>query len=279
MTCSTGIHCATGAAAWRFADEEPPYSIGWFTASFAGVLLTRAPTAAIAFVLLSQVAFEALHLCRALLTHDNDGGPLDPNPGGIFGLFFGPHPVTESLLITYPFFSVLGALIGYATTVAWNTPVYLQSYFTFSKQDTGASNATWYMRQFKFSTQLVLVAYFPHWIAFGIAPTAIGIDKRAEILAIWWGMNMLLIALFWWWNLEDVFFVWGKRTLASSRTSHARFHFMWAAATTLVWAPLIALSATSIPSQLRVVIGILLLVVVLSSQTRKLWSRFREETL
>lgn len=267
MACAGGVHCVTGTGAWVWTSEEPPYGLGWFTSSFAAVLYTRAPIATIAFVLIAQSIIEVVHVIRAWSIAG--GGPLDPNPGGIMGLFFGLHPTVEALLISYPLLAIIGAALATVVVIAWETPILLQGWFGQSERRRATGENIWYLRQVKYSLQLVLVAYFPHWIAFGIVASVLGTAKKAELLLIWMSCNIFLIALFWWWNADEIPVVWKTRDGQSPRSRHNRFYLAWAALFVIFWIPIIALCGTSIPSQWRAFFGCGFLFVVLSPQFPK----------
>jgi hypothetical protein len=294
MACVTGIHCATGPGAWAFTDEEPPASLTWFMSAFVGVLYTRSAIGTLAFFFIFRAFFEAVHLVQAWATTDRDGGPLDHDPGGALGLVFGRHPVADSLLITYPLFAVFGAWFAHVLCTALDTSVYLQSYFKVSPRARRTGCLVWLSRQVKYSTQLFLVAYFPSTLAFGFAAASLGDDRRVEILLVWVAAHLLLVGVFWWWNLEELDVVWRERApdtasapapatqqLSSppppppptkhprrwqpgelARIRHNQFYGVWAGVCVLVWVPVVALSGTAINSQFRLAIGVAAVFVV-----------------
>lgn len=256
MACTTGVHCVTGPGAFAFTDEEPPLSLSWFVGAFVAVLYTRSALGTLAFFFMFHTVVEFVHLMQAWLTTDEDGGPLDPNPSPVLGLFFGRHPVADSLLITYPLFAVAGAWFGHVVVRAMDTPVYLQSYFGTSARARKTGRWIWLLRQVKYSTQLTLVAYFPSTMAFGVTASVLGTHRRVEILVVWIVTSLSLVLLYWWWNSEELSVVWTAARGTPAHVRHTRFYMVWAATCILVWTPVIALSGTSIASQFRVAIGI-----------------------
>lgn len=264
MACPLGVHCVTGRNAWWFAEEEPPLSMTWFAASFATALYSRAPTATIAFSLITLMLFETIHVTHAWLRTDLDGGPLPLTPGGPLLMLFGAHPVPETLLVTYPWFVVIGSALGYAAAVGYNTPTLFQKWTQASRRFQEMGPAEWYQLQLRYTVQLLLLAYMPNLVAFGSIAFIVGSQQRVALLFIWIFIYVGLITIFWWWNHLGLSHVWKAANGETAHARHTRFYCLWAAAMIIVWLPVVALSGTNIPSQARVLIGIVLLTIALA---------------
>jgi len=177
---------------------------------------------------------------------------------------FGPHAAVETVLVVHPLYSIMGVFLGWLLAKSWGTPVYLESYFSFTARAEKVGRAMWLLRQLKYSFQLLILAYVPSIVAFGVAFTLLGPTYKATILAIWHAVMLVLILLFWWWNLDELEVIWEARRGVSPYTRNNRFYLAWASIYTLFWVPVIALSGTSVVSQWRGAIGISLVFIAMS---------------
>jgi len=125
-------------------------------------------------------------------------------------------------------------------------------------------SSKWYQLQLRYAAQLLLLAYIPNLVAFGAVAFIVGSQHRVALLFIWIFIYVGLIAIFWWWNLLGMSRVWKDAHGMTAYARHTQFYFLWAVATVIVWLPVVALSNTNIPSQVRVLIGIVLLAIALA---------------
>ena len=247
MACDTGVHCGTGPESWKLLFEPVPYAMSYFTASFATVLYTRRPMAAIAFVLLAQVVLEMFHEFQAIFYVAPGNGPLDPSPAGILKMLFGPHARADSLLITFPFFATIGALLGYLMIVSYGMPVFA----TPTKMSWKAM-----YQQTKYIMQLLLIGYLPWIVGFGVVRFYLGDMAKVAILSVWLIIHLLTIWLAYVWNRQTGLEGWSVHDVASGKVTV--FYWHWAGLSFVFWLPAILLCHTDVPTQINVLIGAVL---------------------
>jgi hypothetical protein len=249
LNCTSGMHCAAGAAALEFCDQEPPYILNRFWAAFVVVLYTRTGFATLAWILVLDALYELSHVIQAWHL--------------MKVVTLSAHPPAETLQVSYPILALLAVLLGLWFVRKISSPVFLEPYLSSiaSERNEKLGRLAWARLQVKYSLQLIIVGYGPSYVAFDVAGKMLGPDDKVGVLAVWGALHLLLVLAYWEWNMPESSLLWD---IPNAGHRHNQFFGWLALCFVAFWGPIISLAPTGMFSHFRALVGVAAVAVVLA---------------